>query len=1028
MPQAALDYAFLFAAQPLPALALDRDGTVLAASAALCQLTGTSEAELIGRPLTELPALSSLGAAWLAGAQAARRALPDPAPAAQPVFFPLPETYQASHLPWWQPQCRVAPDGSCVLCTAQPVLAEAASSPLVSPLAPRLAQLQFLLDQLPGSLAAFFGPHHIPAYLSPVFEQLTAGQVRTDMPVADTLRGTHLLTPDLLPQLDAVYQHGQPRLLPAAPVYLPGASAATPHYFDLYLAPLPESADRAAGVLLFATDVTEREQDRQRAAELDAEMHRQDQQVRAMTESLPLITFIHDAAGRASYLSPQWHQYTGQSEAEARGNGWLQVLAPEDAQELAAALSAAEPGQAWQREFRLRRHDGQPRWHRASFVPIRDAAGQLRYWYGSATDVHLARQLDEQLRDTDRQLQEILSEVPACIATLLGPELRYGFVNAPMQALLGGQVAPGQSAADYLRPHAHDLLTVMHEVYASGRTFVAKAYRLLLPAADGTVPVRYFDVTLRALPDAQELVRGLLVFAVDVTLQEEARQRATELAVETRRQDARLRVLTETVPQITYTLGLEGTVQYVSPQWYHFTGQPPNADVAQMWPVLIHPDDRLRVQAQQEAARASGSGWNYEYRLRRYDGQYRWMLSRAVPELELPGRALCWHGALTDVHDQRELADTLRRGEAELRFLAESIPQLIWTATADGFIDYYNQWAADYTGLSVAELGPTGWIALLEPSEQPAAARRWVHCVRTGHSYDGTFRLRRHDGQYRWHLIRARRHSDARGPRWFGSCTDVDDQLRLQQVLQGQYDELARTNRNLDNFVYAASHDLHQPLNNLIGLFGELRRSVTFHDPEQDLMLGMVDEALQQLASTLRDLAATVQEQREADTRGPVSLQSIADEVVLGLQGQIEASRATVQLDFTAAPELAYGRANLRSVLHNLLSNALKYAHPGRPPRVSIVSRLSATGQPLLQVRDNGLGMDLHSGPHSVFQLFERQHVHVAGAGVGLYLVQRIVRSHGGRIEVASTVGEGSTFTIHWFADIGVVAEPAAAG
>ena len=332
---------------------------------------------------------------------------------------------------------------------------------------------------------------------------------------------------------------------------------------------------------------------------------------------------------------------------------------------------------------------------------------------------------------------------------------------------------------------------------------------------------------------------------------------------------------------------------------------------------------------QSEAARKAGIGWSYEYRLRRHDGQYRWMLSRAVPELHAPDQAAYWHGAVTEVHDQRELADALRRGEAELRFLADSIPQLIWTATAEGFIDYYNQHTADYTGSAADELGPTGWVTLIHPAEQASAARRWVQCVATGESYDGLFQMRRHDGQYRWHIIRARQLTDSRGPRWFGACTDVDDQHRLREVLQNQYDELARTNRDLDTFVYTASHDLKQPLYNLRGLFDELRRTATFDDEEHEVLLRMVDGALHQLDTTLQDLAATVQEQRQltAPTEA-IDLRSVAEEVLLGLRALVQDSGAVVTLDFEAAPTLVYGRANLRSVLHNLLSNALKYASP----------------------------------------------------------------------------------------------------
>ncbi|TGE09822.1 PAS domain-containing sensor histidine kinase [Hymenobacter fodinae] len=619
----------------------------------------------------------------------------------------------------------------------------------------------------------------------------------------------------------------------------------------------------------------------------------------------------------------------------------------------------------------------------------------------------------------DHQLQSILRHMPAGIATLLGPELRYGFVNEAMQALLGGHTPTGEPLAEHRGGLAADLLEVMQQVYLSGRPYVAKAYPFAssdpeLPNATATK--RYFDLALEPLHDENDQPQGLLLFAVDVTGQEEARQRAHELSLETRRLDARLRVLTETAPQITFTVDAEGQYEYVSPQWYYFTGQPPTADLNAIWPLLIHPDDRLRALYHADAARAAGVGWSFEYRLRRHDGQYRWMLSRALPELHAPDKPVFWHGAVTEVHDQRELSEVLRRGEAELRFLADSIPQLIWTATAEGFIDYYNQHTGDYTGLSAQELGPTGWVALLDSSEQAAAARRWVHSVASGDDYEGLYRMRRHDGQYRWHIIRARQLADSRGLRWFGACTDVDDQHRLREVLQTQYDELARTNRDLDTFVYTASHDLKQPLFNLRGLFEELRRTATFQDPEQEQLLAMVDEALSQLDGTLQELAATVQDQRElAAPTENLDLRSVLEEVLLGLRTQVQEVKATIDLELSAAPTLVYGRANLRSVLHNLLSNALKFADPNRPAHVQIISSISEAGQPQLTVQDNGVGMELRQDPATFFQLFERQNPQVPGAGVGLYLVQRILDSRGGHLEVTSTVGQGTTFTVHWF-------------
>ncbi|MCC3160475.1 hybrid sensor histidine kinase/response regulator [Hymenobacter sp. 15J16-1T3B] len=235
------------------------------------------------------------------------------------------------------------------------------------------------------------------------------------------------------------------------------------------------------------------------------------------------------------------------------------------------------------------------------------------------------------------------------------------------------------------------------------------------------------------------------------------------------------------------------------------------------------------------------------------------------------------------------------------------------------------------------------------------------------------------------------------------------------QQLQAVNQQLARTNRDLDNFVYAASHDLRQPVNNLRGLFDELRRSASFDDPDQAVILGMVDASLDALSTTITDLAAVVQMARPEgeQTTEPVALADLTADVLQTLHPQLQAVQADVETDFEELPELEYVRSNLRTILLNLLSNAVKYRHPDRAPRVALRTTVRAN-QPVLEVQDNGLGMDLERHGPELFQLFRRFHPHAGeGTGVGLFLVNRLVQAHGGRIEVESEEGQGTTFRVH---------------
>ena len=241
----------------------------------------------------------------------------------------------------------------------------------------------------------------------------------------------------------------------------------------------------------------------------------------------------------------------------------------------------------------------------------------------------------------------------------------------------------------------------------------------------------------------------------------------------------------------------------------------------------------------------------------------------------------------------------------------------------------------------------------------------------------------------------------------------ADTQL-ANAALRESNRQLAQANADLDNFVYAASHDLKLPLTNLTGLFAELRRGVTFADPkEEGLLVPLIEQALHQLGSTLDDLATLGQAQQAAGVPAEtVDLAALVEDVLHTLEPQVRAAQARVTTDFAARPTLAYSRAGLHTVLLNLLSNALQYADPARPARIHLSLGLDA-GQHVLWVQDNGLGFDaVRHGPE-LFQLFRRFHAHVEGTGVGLYLVNRIVQAHGGRIEVESQVGEGTTFRVY---------------
>ncbi|GAA4347559.1 hypothetical protein GCM10023185_02670 [Hymenobacter saemangeumensis] len=495
-----------------------------------------------------------------------------------------------------------------------------------------------------------------------------------------------------------------------------------------------------------------------------------------------------------------------------------------------------------------------------------------------------------------------------------------------------------------------------------------------------------------------------------------ANQQLRDLAEQLTRRNSEFTTLANAIPQLAWMAEPDGHIFWYNQRWYDYTGTTFDEMEGWGWEKVHDAEHLTSVTARWKQHLAGGTPWQDMFPLRRHDGEFRWFLSRAEPVRGDDGKIARWFGTNTDVTEMQLLQEQVQRSEIQYRVLMESIPQLVWAANGAGELSYCDGRTVDYTGIAAGQWLGRPWQTLLHPDDREAAEAHWQQALHTGGLFEGEYRLRRASGDYRWFLVQARLLDTHNGPdpvQWFGTCTDIHEQHSLREALQAQNAELARTNRDLDTFVYAASHDLKQPVQNLAGLFDELKRSATFHDPDARQMEGMVDEALDQLHSTIQSLTEVVQVQRRSEQLPPepVQLQPLVEEVVKLVQ-DTGSNPPTWELDFSAVSAVVFVRANLRSIVYNLLSNAVKYADPQRPLRITVRTELSE-GVPVLVIQDNGLGLDLHRHGNQLFQLFQRFHDHVAGSGVGLYLVQRLVEQAGGRLELASEVGRGSTFRIY---------------
>ena len=245
--------------------------------------------------------------------------------------------------------------------------------------------------------------------------------------------------------------------------------------------------------------------------------------------------------------------------------------------------------------------------------------------------------------------------------------------------------------------------------------------------------------------------------------------------------------------------------------------------------------------------------------------------------------------------------------------------------------------------------------------------------------------------------------------------------LRLNEELAARNQELStanaqliRTNSDLDNFIYTASHDLKAPITNIEGLLAALRQ----HLPDEAYAAGLVPRLLDLMQGAVGRFQGTIAQLTDitklqvAHTQSAeaVDLALLVEAVRLDLVPMLAAAGAHLTVDVSTCPIVSFAPQNLRSIVYNLISNAVKYRAPDRTPLVWL--RCYSVGtEVVLSVQDNGLGLDA-AQQTKLFGLFQRLHTHVEGSGIGLYMVKKIVTSAGGAISVKSQPGVGSTFTV----------------
>jgi PAS domain S-box-containing protein len=371
---------------------------------------------------------------------------------------------------------------------------------------------------------------------------------------------------------------------------------------------------------------------------------------------------------------------------------------------------------------------------------------------------------------------------------------------------------------------------------------------------------------------------------------------------------------------------------------------------------------------------------------------------------------------IRDITDRKWAEEAARISAERFRFLADSMPIMIFTAKPNGDLDYVNRQLTEFTGLPSDDVVRSGRQTFTHPDDGEEARRRWRNSIETGEPYQFEARLRRHDGVYRWHLTRASAMRDAGGiVIWVGSSTDIDDRKKVEENVIRQYHESETLSRAKDEFLATSSHELRTPLTSILG-WSEL------------LVMGDLD------AETQREAIDSIRQSAKAQARliddmldvsrlltGKLELNNemvdVAATLLLAIRAITPAAEnKNIRLEKTFARDVSrvYGDAiRLQQIFLNILSNAVKFTPDGGSIRVCLASTDSHVE---VEVTDTGKGIGRDFLPRVFDSLTQEGGTSTreeGGLGLGLSIVKQLVEMHGGTVRAESEgPGQGSTFIV----------------
>jgi PAS domain S-box-containing protein len=465
------------------------------------------------------------------------------------------------------------------------------------------------------------------------------------------------------------------------------------------------------------------------------------------------------------------------------------LVHPEDIQRVNDALAeAARTCSRWHDEFRYLHPTKGLRWIEGWSAPVTEPDGSI-LWHGYVTDATDRKQREEESRRLFVAVTEERDRLTALVDSITD-EVWFADIQGHI-TLVNPSAGREFGLPRGSEPTVEGLASSL-EILRPDGTLRPVDEAPLLRSLRGEV-LRNEEEVIRTRASGERRHRevssspvrsagGKIVGAVCVVRDVTERKRAEEA---TRESEARFRALADGTPVPIWITDATGRALFVNRAFCETFGTSQEEITTKGWQPLIHPDDAPAYVGAYMASLSGRTPFRAEARARRADGEWRWFESVGQPRLDANGRLVAMAGSTSDITERKRAEFVVRESEQRFRALADSMPQLAWTAQPDGYITWYNRRWYQYTGTTPEQMEGWGWQSVHDPSTLPHVLRRWKNSIATGTAFEMEFPLRGADSRFRRFLTRVFPVKDLDGNviQWLGTNTDVTELVEAQELL-----------------------------------------------------------------------------------------------------------------------------------------------------------------------------------------------------------------------------------------------------